>query len=54
MEWPEKVAGQLPPPDWAIALDALDEHQRRVRISAGTPRGQGWLQSWLEGAAIAR
>ena len=47
MEWPDKVAGQLPPPDWVIALDALDEDRRRVHISAGTPRGQQWLQSWL-------
>jgi len=46
MEWPDKVAGQLPPPDWVIALDALDEDQRGVRISAGTPRGQHWLQAW--------
>lgn len=46
MEWPDKVAGQLPPADWVIALDAIDEDQRRVRISAGTARGQSWLQSW--------
>jgi len=48
MEWPDKVAGQLPPPDWVIALDAIDEDQRRVRISAGTARGQNWLQSWQQ------
>ena len=53
MEWPDKVAGQLPPPDWVIALDAVDEDQRRVRISAGTARGQGWLRSWREGAPHA-
>lgn len=53
MEWPDKVAGQLPPPDWVIALDAIDEDQRRVRISAGTARGQDWLQSWLKGASHA-
>ena len=53
MEWPEKVAGQLPPPDWAIALDAIDEHQRRVRISAGSPRGQAWLHAWVKGASDA-
>lgn len=46
MEWPDKVAGQLPPPDWVIALDAIDEDQRLVRISAGTERGQQWLQAW--------
>lgn len=47
MEWPDKVAGQLPPPDWVIALEALDEDQRSVRISAGTERGRQWLASWL-------
>mgnify|MGYP006205355781 CR=1 FL=1 len=51
MEWPDKVAGQLPPPDWVIALDAIDENQRRVQISAGTQRGQQWLEAWnLAGA----
>jgi tRNA threonylcarbamoyladenosine biosynthesis protein TsaE len=47
MEWPDKVAGQLPPPDWVIALEAIDEDQRRVRISAHTPAGQLWLKAWL-------
>jgi tRNA threonylcarbamoyladenosine biosynthesis protein TsaE len=46
MEWPDKVAGQLPPPDWVIALEAIDEDQRQVRISAGTERGHTWLASW--------
>ena len=45
MEWPDKVAGQLPPPDWVIALEAMDEDQRRVRISAATPAGQAWLDA---------
>jgi tRNA threonylcarbamoyladenosine biosynthesis protein TsaE len=46
------VAGQLPPPDWVIALDAIDEDQRQVRISAGTARGLQWLQAWtLAGAS---
>ena len=54
MEWPDKVAGQLPPPDWVIAIEAQDESSRRVRVSAGTERGAAWLQSahralWLEG-----
>nr|WP_233254939.1 tRNA (adenosine(37)-N6)-threonylcarbamoyltransferase complex ATPase subunit type 1 TsaE [Limnohabitans sp. T6-5] len=46
MEWPDKVTGQLPPPDWVIALEAIDENQRRVDIQAQTPQGQDWLQSW--------
>ena len=45
MEWPDKVAGQLPPPDWVIALEAIDEDQRRVRIHAATPTGQAWLNA---------
>ncbi len=45
MEWPDKVAGQLPPPDWVISLEAIDEHQRRVSISTGTQRGQLWLEA---------
>lgn len=56
MEWPDKVAGQLPPPDWVIALDAIDEDQRRVHISAGTERGLHWLLTWAQthpGAAHA-
>ena len=48
MEWPDKVAGQLPPPDWVIALEAIDENQRHVHIQAGTDRGQTWLESWRQ------
>ena len=48
MEWPEKVAAQLPAADWVIALEALDEDQRRVRIQAGTGQGQQWLRSWIQ------
>ena len=54
MEWPDKVAGQLPPPDWVIALDAIDENQRQVRISTGTERGRMWLKAWTQGAAHAK
>ena len=58
MEWPDKVVGQLPPPDWNVALDAVDAQQRRVHISAGTPRGQLWLESglstWMAGVPHAR
>ena len=57
MEWPDKVAGQLPPPDWVIAIEAVDENERRAQVQAGTARGAQWLQqahaaaegAWLEG-----
>jgi tRNA threonylcarbamoyladenosine biosynthesis protein TsaE len=53
MEWPDKVAGQLPPADWVIDLEAIDENQRRVHISAQTPHGQTWLKAWMASAAGA-
>lgn len=46
MEWPDKVMGQLPPPDWTIRIEALDESARRVEVRAGTPRGAQWLEAW--------
>ena len=57
MEWPDKVTGQLPPPDWVIAIEAMDENERRVQVQASTVRGAQWLQhahaaqdaAWLEG-----
>ncbi|MEY4662275.1 MAG: tRNA threonylcarbamoyladenosine biosynthesis protein TsaE [Pseudomonadota bacterium] len=51
MEWPDKVAGQLPPPDWVITLEAIDEDHRRVRIHAPTSKGQAWLLAHMKGAA---
>ena len=48
MEWPDKVAGQLPPADWVLQLKVPSEDAREVRIDAGTPRGQQWLQAWQE------
>ena len=45
MEWPDKVAGQLPVPDWVIAIEALDESERRVQLQAGTARGSQWLRA---------
>ncbi len=47
MEWPDKVAGQLPPADLVIALHALDEDQRQVSMGAQTPAGQQWLNDWM-------
>ncbi|MCO4088805.1 MAG: tRNA (adenosine(37)-N6)-threonylcarbamoyltransferase complex ATPase subunit type 1 TsaE [Limnohabitans sp.] len=50
MEWPDKVAGQLPCADWYITLAAMDEHSRHVHICAGTPQGLSWLQAWIGSA----
>ena len=49
MEWPDKVAGQLPAPDWVIAIEALDESARRVQVQAGTARGAQWLETLRAG-----
>jgi tRNA threonylcarbamoyladenosine biosynthesis protein TsaE len=46
MEWPDKVAGQLPAPDWVIAIEALDEDRRHVQLQAHTERGHVWLQEF--------
>ena len=51
VEWPDKVAGQLPAPDWRIELQALDENRRQVKVTAGTPRGAQWLDSWPQALA---
>ena len=48
LEWPDKVAGQLPPADLVSELHALDEDQRQVRMSAHTPAGHQWLTAWTE------
>ena len=47
MEWPDKVAGQLPPPDWVIAIEAQDESARQVQVHAETARGRQWLEAGL-------
>ena len=36
-EWPEKAAGQLPPPDLQLFIELMPDDQRRVR-AIGTPR----------------
>ena len=45
MEWPEKVAGQLPAPDWVITIEAVDECLRQVQVHAHSARGRQWLES---------
>lgn len=53
MEWPDKVAGHLPTPDWVIELQALDQDQRQVRIRALSRNGQAWLAAWAQGGMHA-
>lgn len=36
-EWPEKAAGQLPPPDLQLFIELLPDDSRRVRV-VGSPR----------------
>ena len=43
VEWPEKAAGVLPPPDLAMELEVLDDDRRRVNLHAMTPRGRSLL-----------
>ncbi|MFN7855723.1 MAG: tRNA (adenosine(37)-N6)-threonylcarbamoyltransferase complex ATPase subunit type 1 TsaE [Acidovorax sp.] len=43
-EWPEKAAALTPPADLAIHIEAIDEHQRRVTLHAGTDAGRDLLR----------
>jgi tRNA threonylcarbamoyladenosine biosynthesis protein TsaE len=42
-EWPERVAGELPPPDLRLHLDPQPDDGRLVRAEALTPLGQALL-----------
>lgn len=42
VEWPERGAGSLPPPDLRVAL-AADGTGRRAVIDATSPEGEAWL-----------
>jgi tRNA threonylcarbamoyladenosine biosynthesis protein TsaE len=43
IEWPERGAGFLPPPDLIVSLTAgADAHQAELR--AGTATGENWLR----------
>ena len=44
IEWPEKAAGLLPPPDVCIDLNYADTG-RDATLAAHTPRGQRWLNA---------
>lgn len=42
VEWPERGAGSLPPPDLRLAL-AAEGAGRRAVLEAGSPTGEAWL-----------
>ncbi len=42
-EWPERVAGELPPPDLRLHIDPQPDDSRLVRAEALTPRGLALL-----------
>ena len=42
-EWPEKARAQLPTPDLAITIRALDEHARELQLRAYSARGLALL-----------
>jgi len=42
VEWPERGAGRLPPPDLHLAL-AADGAGRRAVLAAGSPAGEAWV-----------
>ncbi|MEJ7137479.1 tRNA (adenosine(37)-N6)-threonylcarbamoyltransferase complex ATPase subunit type 1 TsaE [Amphibiibacter pelophylacis] len=43
VEWPERVAGQMPAPDWALTLKLQPDDSRQAQIIAGTASGARWL-----------
>jgi tRNA threonylcarbamoyladenosine biosynthesis protein TsaE len=50
VEWPERVAGQLPPADLQIFIESLasvgdEDAPRQVRLQAGTPLGQSLMET---------
>jgi len=44
-EWPEKAVGFLPLADLVIALEALDDDQRQITLTAQTATGLALLQA---------
>jgi tRNA threonylcarbamoyladenosine biosynthesis protein TsaE len=52
LEWPQKAAGSLPPPDLLISLE-FAAGGRRARLRAATVRGTAWLHNLREDARLA-
>ena len=44
-EWPDKAAGFIPQADLIIRIEALDDDEREVVLTAQTPAGQALLES---------
>jgi tRNA threonylcarbamoyladenosine biosynthesis protein TsaE len=44
VEWPERAAGLLSPPDLEITL-SFDGEARRARVDSHTESGRAWLSS---------
>ena len=51
IEWPQKGAGALPPPDLLLSLE-FAEGGRRARLHAGTERGAAWLNDLRDDARL--
>jgi len=52
VEWPERAAGALPPPDLQLTLSYAGQG-RHARIGAATAAGTAWLESLRGERAIA-
>jgi tRNA threonylcarbamoyladenosine biosynthesis protein TsaE len=52
IEWPEKGAGALPPPDLTISLEFAAD-ARRARLRAATEAGASWLHDLRDDARLA-
>lgn len=52
IEWPQKGAGSLPPPDLSLSLEFASSG-RRARLRAGTERGAAWLDNLRDDARLA-
>ncbi|MBL8518869.1 MAG: tRNA (adenosine(37)-N6)-threonylcarbamoyltransferase complex ATPase subunit type 1 TsaE [Betaproteobacteria bacterium] len=53
VEWPEKAAGQLPPPDLTVRLDHVADH-RRATLDASSEAGQRCLAALSDRPLLAR
>jgi tRNA threonylcarbamoyladenosine biosynthesis protein TsaE len=52
IEWPQKGADSLPPPDLLLSLE-FAAGGRRARLHAGTSRGAAWLSNLRDDARLA-